>query len=54
MSLTFFLSPELVAINVMAFFFDGVYYALSRGVLRRNCKLTSKHYFVAESLSCLH
>ena len=35
------------------FFFDGVYYALSRGVLRRNCKLTSKHYFVAESLSCL-
>ena len=35
------------------FFFDGVYYALSRGVLMRNFKLTSNHYFVAESLFCL-
>ena len=35
------------------FFFDGVYYALSRGVLKRNCKLTLKHYFVAESLFSL-
>ena len=26
-----------------AFFTDGVYYALSRGVLKRNCKLTSEH-----------
>ena len=30
-----------------------VYYAPSRDVLKRNCKLTSKHYFVAESLFCL-
>ena len=35
------------------YIFDGVYYALSRGVLKRNCKLTSKHYFVAESLFSL-
>ena len=26
-----------------AFFIDGEYYALSRSVLKRNCKLTSKH-----------
>ena len=38
---------------LLLFFFDGVYYALSRGVLKRNFKLTSNHYFVAESLFCV-
>ena len=37
--------------QVAKHFFDGV--TVLCAVLKRNCKLTSKHYFVAESLFCL-